>query len=152
MLTHYLAYMFVGAFYYMWLASFSAVAAGIGSMPILAFVGSILLTGLAAPLAILRHRFAYRAAVAALALLLPWVCLLAVSIVRSPSDPSLLAIPAAAPGILVLVLGVRAIRESPVPRLSIPRALQFALAAPPAGVAIAIVTSIGWRLAGGGAV
>jgi len=145
-LTHYLAYLTTGAFYFGLLSALSSIAVGIDTLPILAALGSILLAGVAAPLSILRHRFASAATLVAVALLLPWVAGVTIEIVRSPSEPSLLAIPVAVPGLLVLLLGVRTVLRPPVSRLQIPRAFRLALAAPPACVALAILSTIGWRL------
>lgn len=134
MLAHYLAYLVVAAFYYLGLASFLVVAAGIGFFPLMAFFGTFLLAGIAAPLALFHNRAAGFAALIALAVLGPWVVGLAFEMFAASWQEALFALVVVAPAAGTLYFAVRSIRGRSVARVVLPNTFRYVLAVPPIGL------------------
>lgn len=134
MLAHYLTYLLVAGVYYYALASFATVAAAVGSLPLLAFFGTFVLGGVAAPLVILQSRMAVYATLIALAMLGPWVIGLAIETLAAPWPESLFALAVIGPVAAALILAVRSLRGRSVARVAIPTPVRYLLVIPPAGI------------------
>jgi len=150
MLSHYLLFAGVGAFYFFWLASFAAVAAVIAGPMLIVLLACVLVVGVAAPLAAIRHRHASHVAVICLVPVALWALLLGAAMVRS-SEEAFLAPVAFAPAGAALFVAFRSAMRPRVPRLNLAAPVRYLLALAAAAPAVYVLVTIVRKLFGASA-
>ncbi len=143
MLLRYFTYVTVGFFYAYSFLLFAGLASAVGNLPMVGFVGALLLFALAAGLALFRPRVSSVLALISAALLWPWCVAWAIDLGRSEhfAERWLLVLPCL-PVLGITILAARSlrIRTASFPRFSVgPRWLtvRALLAVFPIGLVIA---------------